>query len=143
MNVTEAREYKNISNKTMAVVEGVVADDTTHKKLLCYNKKVFPLLKPGKSFMILNAISKPRELVATSETKLLLIPDVDVSPAILDEAKTAFKAIIQPPTGIPKTILETLELPAGTLVNVRVKVVQVCRLHFNTTGYYGIRNKEV
>lgn len=119
------RTYTNANNREMTVVECIIADTTGASKLSCYNKTAFPMLQTGRSVMILNLISKQREIVVTSEGKILMIPDLEIP----EEHDTAAKALIPQltnPTGAAeKTILEIHELPTGTLVSCTAKVVEV------------------
>ena len=83
------------------------------------------MLRPGQSIMILNLICKPREVVLTSEAKVLLIPALEINEAILVSGEQLFNQMKNPTGAASKTILEILDLPPGTLVSCTVKVVEV------------------
>ncbi|CAC5381643.1 PIF1 [Mytilus coruscus] len=71
------REYTNANKKKMVVVEAVIADDSGFKKLSCYNRVAFPFLKKDNSIMLLKIIGKTQEIVATGDSKIIMIPNLE------------------------------------------------------------------
>ena len=125
LHALPARTYQNAKKREMTVIECVVADTTGVVKMSAYNKTSFPMLQPGQSIMILNLICKPREVVLTSEAKVLLIPALEINEEILVSGEQLFNQMKNPTGAASKTILEILDLPPGTLVSCIVKVVEV------------------
>ena len=58
------------------MVEGVLADGSGHKRFSCYNKTAFPFMKTGNSIMFLNFLSKIKEIVMRTGTRVILIPTI-------------------------------------------------------------------
>lgn len=56
------------------------------KNMSVYNK-TFPIIKQGKSLMHLNVYNKTRDLVATTESQILMIPNLEVVADIVQLAK--------------------------------------------------------
>ena len=112
----------------MAVVEGIVADKTSYRKLSCYQKIGFPYVKSNKSIMLLNFLSKPGELVVTNDSKLVLIPDVKVPESVTQEAESAIHTLTGPVTSSHLTIDKILDLPEGAVFTVTAKITEVCIL---------------
>jgi len=84
------------------------------------------MIKEEKSLMMLNVICKTSEIVATSSSKLLLIPNVEIGDDVKVEAASLFNQMKNPPGPHHCTILEAMELTPGTSVTVDVKVFEVC-----------------
>ena len=126
LRVLPVREYENAQKRKMAVIEAVVADSTGYKRLMVYNRTAFPMIKKDKSLMLLNVICKTSEIEATSSSKLLLIPNVEIGDDVKVEAASLFNQMKNPPGPHHCTILEAMELTPGTSVTVDVKVVEVC-----------------
>lgn len=83
------------------------------------------MIKNGQALMMLNVISKAKEIVATSDAKFLLIPNISVEEDIITSARQLIDEMIHPPLAQHKTVLEAYDLPPGSLVNVRVQAVEV------------------
>ncbi|CAC5393356.1 unnamed protein product [Mytilus coruscus] len=118
------REYTNANNKKMVVVEAVIADDSGFKKLSCYNRVAFPFLKKDNSIMLLNIIGKTQKIVATGDSKIIMIPNVRVSEEIISSALTT-KNITTAKT--ITSIEQLLEEKEGTVFNIIGKVIELER----------------
>lgn len=121
------RSYTNEKNRKMEVIEGIIADETGHKKVSCYNKAAFPFMKTGHSIMIMNFLNKPKELVIRTGTRVILIPasSVVVPHEIILTAEHEAKLLQAPTAAGNVTVEEALLLPEGTLFNICCKVTKV------------------
>ena len=121
------REYVNAGNKKMVVVEGVLADGSGYKKFSCYNRIAFPFIKPNNCLMLLNAISKTNEIVATGECKVIMIPEesVVVPKDVLDAAQEATFNLNSCPASHILKIEDILQEKEGKIFNVLGRVIEV------------------
>lgn len=125
IHVEPVREYTNSNNKKMAIIEGIVADNSGHTKISVYNKLAFPFLKKGNSLMLINVIVKREEIVATGESKIIMIPKLQLEEDIVNAAEQSIINLTLPkPTGLLK-IHEVLELNEGTVFNIIGKITEV------------------
>ncbi|XP_052079689.1 uncharacterized protein LOC127717869 [Mytilus californianus] len=106
----------------MVVVEAVIADDSGFKKLSCYNRVAFPFLKKDNSIMLLNIIGKTQEIVATGDSKIIMIPNVRVSEEIISSALTTQNITTAKTITSIEQLLEEKE---GTVFNIIGKVIEL------------------
>lgn len=109
----------------MSVVEAVIADNSGVKKLFCYNRTAFNFIKTGNALMLLNVLNKSAEVVARSESRLCLIPTVELPDDIKTQAENLAEQIKAPTVCQTVTVKECLDLPAGTVFNIICKITVV------------------
>ena len=126
------REYTNANDKKMVVVEGVIGDCSGFKKPSCYNRLAFPFVKENNSLMILNAISKTNEIVATGESKLIMIPEVKVPEEVVAASKSATST--SKAKHVAK-VVDLLDQKEGTVFNIIGKVIEVITIIFLANNF--------
>ena len=77
--------------------------------------------------MLLNVLNKPNEIVARSESKLILIPSTDLPEAIEAEGEKKAEQLKTPTKCNTVTVEESLTLPAGTVFNIVRKITEVIK----------------
>lgn len=131
------REYTNSNNKKMVVVEAVIADASGYKKCSCYNRIAFPFIKENNSIMLLNVISKTNDIVATRDSKIIMIPDVAVPTEVVTTAKTETCKVYTTTTILK--IEELLDQKEGTVFNVIGKVIEVILMFLKMVSLISMR----
>lgn len=134
VHAEEPRQYKNASNREMNVIEAVVADTASCRKMSVYNKASFPFIKTGHSLMLVNFISKPTELVITNDCKVLMIPKIEVSESVKQQGMDMAKQLSGNYNAPTMTIAEVEGKPEGTVFTLRAEVTEV--LNCNILSYY-------
>ena len=81
----------------------------------------FPFVKENNSLMILNAISKTNEIVATGESKLIMIPEVQVPEEVVAASKSATST--SKAKHVAK-VVDLLDQKEGTIFNIIGKVIE-------------------
>ena len=71
IQISPVHTYKK-DNYDMALLEGVLADTTGHKTFKCYGKNHFPFLKEGSSVLLMNVISKPKDVIIRTNSRVCL-----------------------------------------------------------------------
>lgn len=121
------RTYINEKKRSMQVIEGVVVDGTGHKRFSCYNKSAFPFMKTGNSVMLLHFLSKIKEVVIRTGTRVILIPTIlsSLPSEVVLAAEKEATELNSPPLARTVTVEEALEIPQGSLFHIICKVTKV------------------
>ena len=78
--------------------------------------------------MLLNVYMKTKDVVATTESKILLIPDLEVNVDIVNSAKLLIDQLTNTRMEVEdKTVLQILDLPTGSIFNLKAKIMEVIK----------------
>lgn len=71
---------------------------------------------------------KTKDVVATTESKILLIPDLEVNVDIVNSAKPLIDQLTNTRMEVEdKTVLQILDLPTGSIFNLKAKIMEVIK----------------
>lgn len=115
------KQYVNEANEQKALVNCVIADETSAVKCTVYDKTKFGRFKEGATVILRNVIKKIDNIVVTSNSKVFPTGKIEVPQCIVEGNN-----LLHPPAAAVKTVSEALSSPPRVRVSIQGKIVQVC-----------------